>query len=91
MNHIDGNKTNNSSCNLEWVTSSENNLHNHKIGLTKGNKRKIIQCDSEMNEIKTFAAIKEASKELNICYSSIKAVLYKKQNKAGGFIFKYLD
>uniref|UniRef100_A0A6C0IEV8 HNH nuclease domain-containing protein n=1 Tax=viral metagenome TaxID=1070528 RepID=A0A6C0IEV8_9ZZZZ len=91
VNHIDGNKTNNSVSNLEWMTSSENNLHNHKIGLTKGNKRKIIQYDSEMNEIKTFDAIKEASKELNICYSSIKAVLYKKQNTAGGFIFKYLD
>jgi predicted RNA-binding protein with PIN domain len=91
VNHIDGIKTNNSVYNLEWVTCSENNLHNHKIGLTKGNKRKIIQYDSEMNEIKTFNAIKDASKELNISYSSIKAVLYKTQNKAGGYFFKYLD
>ena len=44
-----------------------------------------------MNEIKKFDTIKEASKEMNICYSSIKAVLYKKQNKAGNYIFKYLD
>ena len=91
VNHIDGNKTNNSVKNLEWATCSENNLHNHKIGLTKGHTRQIIQYDLEMNEIKTFDKILDASKELNICYSSIKAVLYKKQKTAGGFIFKYLD
>ena len=91
VNHIDGNKQNNSVKNLEWCTCRENNLHNYKIGLTKGHKRKIIQYDLNINEIKKFDTIKEASKELNICYSSIKAVLYNKQNTAGGFIFKYLD
>ncbi len=91
VNHIDGNKINNNVNNLEWVTCSENNLHNYKIGINKGHKRKIIQYDLEMNEIKTFDTIKEASNELKICYSSIKAVLYKKQNKAGNFVFKYLE
>jgi hypothetical protein len=90
-NHIDGNKMNNSVSNLEWATYSENNLHNYKIGLNKGHQRKIIQYDLEMNEIKKFDKILDASKELNICYSSIKAVLYKKQNTAGGFIFRYLE
>jgi hypothetical protein len=91
VNHIDGNKLNNSVTNLEWCTCSENNQHNHKIGLIKCYTRKIIQYDLEMNEIKKFDKILDASKELNICYSSIKAVLYKKQNTAGGFIWKYLD
>ena len=70
---------------------NEWNLTTHKIGLNKGNKRKIIQYDLEMNEIQKFNKIKDASIQLAICYSSIKAVLYKKQNTAGGFIFNYLE
>jgi hypothetical protein len=91
VNHIDGNKLNNSVNNLEWCTCSENNLHNFKIGLNKGHTRKIIQYNLEMNEINRFNSIKEASKELNISLSCIKDVLKEKQKSTKGYIFKYLD
>jgi hypothetical protein len=91
VNHIDGNKTNNSLENIEWNTPRENSLHSHKIGLNKGNKRKIIQFDLELNKIQEFNSIIEASKFLHISPSNIKAVLYNKQKTAGRFIFKYLE
>lgn len=42
LNHKDGDRYNNKSSNLEWVTHQFNILHSHDMGLTKMNKRKIL-------------------------------------------------
>ena len=91
VNHIDGNKLNNSAENLEWVTNIENQIHKFKIGLGNNFTRKIIQYDLAMNKIKDFNSIVEASKELNIGKSNIRGVLINSRKTACGFIFKYLD
>jgi len=91
VNHIDGNKLNNKLENLEWVSNKENQIHKYKIGLGFKTSKKIIQYDLDLNEIKCFNSIMDASRELNINYSKIKNILYKKQKTTEGFMFKYLE
>ena len=91
VNHIDGNKLNNCINNLEWVTNQENQIHKFKIGLGNNYTRKITQYDLEMNKIKDFNSIVEASRALNIGKSNIRGVLTKYRKTSGGFIFKYLE
>ena len=59
VNHIDGDKTNNSYVNLEWLTHHENVLHASEIRLTTiGNKnwRKMNNSKLEKDEIKMIIA-----------------------------------
>ena len=43
VNHLDGNKKNNHFENLEWCTSSENEIHSYKVLLKKNPIRKLTE------------------------------------------------
>lgn len=92
VNHIDENKVNNCSENLEWVTLKENNNygeHNHKAAIARGLHIGIF--DKQGNCIKEFNSMSEASRNTGINYASIHDCVKGKQKHAGGYIWKAIE
>ena len=65
VNHKDGNKLNNCSWNLEWVTDQENQKHAFKNGLTK---HTSVMC---LETGKIYRSIREASEDVGCAHSTI--------------------
>lgn len=82
INHIDENRSNNHSKNLEWCTPTRNTIHS--VG------RKINQLDKKTGEIlKTFDSISQAGKFLNRNPNGIGTCCTKKKNSAFGYKWEY--
>lgn len=98
VNHIDGNKKNNCSVNLEWCTNKENQLHCNKLGLRKipkgkevYNSKSVVQFNKNLKFIKKWDCMTTASKELNISQSQISHCCLKHYGykSAGGYIWRF--
>ena len=70
INHINGIKTDNRACNLEYVTQSENMQHAMKNGLLS-NHKPILLVNKETKEEKYFYSMSEASRYMGRQFSYI--------------------
>jgi hypothetical protein len=85
VNHIDGNKDNNSASNLEWTTSQENVIHSLRLGLRKSgedhpfsklNNKQVLEIP---NLLKIGYSQKKISDIYNVSYSTIKNICQKRK------------
>lgn len=86
VNHIDGNKKNNSANNLEWTTRRNNILHSYRILKRKKSNCKSVKC-RETQEM--FNSIREAGKSTGTNPASISSMLNGRNKTAGGYTWEW--
>ena len=83
VNHIDGNKRNNSVSNLEWVTNSENQMHSrYVLGNQTGFNDTPVAC---VETGRVYRSTRDAWRDTGAGYSHISECVRGKRKTAGGY------
>lgn len=97
VNHVNGNKSDNSIENLEWATQSENSQHGFDTGLIRQNKgkdnpgnRAVVQKTINGDVLNTFYSLKNAMDETGVFSQNIGACCSGKYKQAGGYKWEYV-
>lgn len=93
VNHIDGNKQNNSLTNLEWATCKENAMHAMSLGLYEpaiaATRKGIDQYSLSGDFLASHISIHEAGRITGVAWQNISKVLRGERKHAGNFFWKY--
>lgn len=96
INHIDGNKLNNSPDNLEWCDAKHNTKEALRLGLRGGkvynprvDSSKIDQFYKTGELVKTYISLAEAERVSGVLKTAINNCLNGRSKTSGGFVWKY--
>lgn len=93
VNHIDGNRTNNSADNLEWITHAENLHHSYVIGNRDYDvaPKAVIATNMDTGEAIRFPSIYKAARFLGISQGNICMTCKGERPYAGGYYWRYAE
>lgn len=92
VHHKDGNRSNNSLDNLEWVSRKENDSHVvHKVNKGSYEPVRVQQLDLEDNLIAEFASMSEAARATGCNISKISTVCSGKRFTTGGYKWRKVE